>query len=772
VIALITKALLLATAVAPIAFAGNPPTLPPQPSAISAHHSSGQTFLTWTEADPLEVDRYRVYRYDAPIDATNLPDAQPIATVWPGSGTFYADRYYKPAVLAWEPRYFTRYVITDGGPQLAAGKGLWVWTLALEDFRGGSSGNGYYAVTSVDASGVENTLDFFADNTLGPIAESIDDPLPVLGAVLLEGRLEVYTQFIDQRTFNATLSSPNSYNDWYGLDETQPAIANALNYGFVYHIFPPRDDCVTGGEIEGLHPVVVNLHGFGGERFRPYNFDPAPTWCNAFRIYPIDISNTWWYGHARAHDYRQDLVVPSTDTIENYTEARVLRMIHDLMRHPSHGAEVDADRVYVYGHSMGASGTLALALRYPNVFAAAHASQPMTNYTTVGDGGGTDWRPDVIVKLGTPELDLPIETRAPAGWADALVAYDSTPAWDWQDHQEQVVERRGDEIVPVGIDHGLQDVIIEYSTQGEPAYAPFDASARCWSGLVQNALHVPSGIASMPGPFKKDFVGIPFNAFSARRAETVPGLSSASGAISPPQAPTSFNEAITWSASWNNWDGAPLDTATEWRLSLQTTDGMPATIDLCPRRLQAFQVLPDVPYVWLNENIATADTVASGVVFADADGLVTLPDFAVSPTGNRAIARPALRADTGTVSLTTGGAQQLDLFAGPAFAGKLYFVLGSATGTSPGLTLGSVNIPLVFDPYFGITLNAPNSPLLSPSLAVLGPKGEANCHFTLPPGISSSLAGLTLHHAFVVIDIPGDQSVTFASNAVSVILGS
>ena len=72
--------------------------------------------------------------------------------------------------------------------------------------------------------------------------------------------------------------------------------------------------------------------------------------------------------------------------VENFTEQRILRMVKDLLADPVHGPEIDPDRVYVAGVSMGGSGTLSMASRYPTVFAAAYADLPMTNYATSGDG--------------------------------------------------------------------------------------------------------------------------------------------------------------------------------------------------------------------------------------------------------------------------------------------------------------------------------------------------------------------------------------------------
>jgi hypothetical protein len=103
------------------------------------------------------------------------------------------------------------------------------------------------------------------------------------------------------------------------------------------------------------------------------------------------------------------------------------------------------------------------------------------------------------------------------------------------------------------------------------------------------------------------------------------------------------------------------------------------------------------------------------------------------------------------LSIGAGGTQNLVLDAGPARAGKLYIVLGSASGTAPGLP-GPPALPLNFDAYFKFTLINPNT-LISNSLGFLDGSGKAHPAFSLAPAsIDASLAGVTLNHAAVVLD--------------------
>ena len=103
------------------------------------------------------------------------------------------------------------------------------------------------------------------------------------------------------------------------------------------------------------------------------------------------------------------------------------------------------------------------------------------------------------------------------------------------------------------------------------------------------------------------------------------------------------------------------------------------------------------------------------------------------------------------LSIGAGGTQNLVLDAGPAHAGNLYLVLGSASGTAPGFP-GPPALPLNPDSYLTFSLVNPNT-LISNSLSFLDAGGKAHPAFGLPAGtISPSLAGVTLHHAAVVFD--------------------
>ena len=129
----------------------------------------------------------------------------------------------------------------------------------------------------------------------------------------------------------------------------------------------------------------------------------------------------------------------------------------------------------------------------------------------------------------------------------------------------------------------------------------------------------------------------------------------------------------------------------------------------------------------------------------------------------------SLTTDTHLISLATGGSQSFRLDAGSVHANKIYLLLGTMSGTTPGIVLGpGVTLPLNLDTYLLLTAANPNT-LIIPSLATLDSAGKATAKLTLPPGLPQGLAGTLLDHAFLVIDL-STSSFDFASNSVPLTL--
>jgi hypothetical protein len=105
--------------------------------------------------------------------------------------------------------------------------------------------------------------------------------------------------------------------------------------------------------------------------------------------------------------------------------------------------------------------------------------------------------------------------------------------------------------------------------------------------------------------------------------------------------------------------------------------------------------------------------------------------------------------DVAGISAATGGTANFTLDAGPNFQGAGYRVLGSVSGTAPGITLHGVNVPLNYDPFMLLTITAANSATFPGFSGALGSKGDATAAVVTPP-IAPALIGLTMDFSFFV----------------------
>ena len=124
-------------------------------------------------------------------------------------------------------------------------------------------------------------------------------------------------------------------------------------------------------------------------------------------------------------------------------------------------------------------------------------------------------------------------------------------------------------------------------------------------------------------------------------------------------------------------------------------------------------------------------------------------------------ARPdlGLVADTRFFSASSGGTVRFGLDAGIARAGRPYVLAGSASGTLPGINLGSVVAPLNLDGFLLATLAG--GPQLAGFVGVLDSSGRGSASLSVTGPLPAELAGFAVDFAYVAAN-PFD----FASNAV------
>lgn len=322
-----------------------------------------------------------------------------------------------------------------------------------------------------------------------------------------------------------------------------------------------------------------------------------------------------------------------------------MRMVYDLARLPP-GPPVDLERIYVTGHSMGATGALNLAARYPQVFAAAYASDPLTQPLN----GGNVFYNQMRQLWGDPRYQAPVSLFAPLDWANPLRPFNGLSVWDWQDFRFHTRERCGQNFVPLGTAHSINDPVVLWNTQGAPFYPALDRCRQSWGAVTNRSGHSAQFYEGLPPNLQPDDLYIPFAGLRVVRSEAVPGLSLGLTAARAPGETRGYLQTVLWSSSWLPWDGAPVDRSDFFQISLCAVapdlagsrscgSGEAVYVNITPRRLQNFIVIPGVRYTWENRRVSDDALLASGRVTAAEDGTLTVRRFLVLPEGSRLILR-------------------------------------------------------------------------------------------------------------------------------------
>lgn len=576
-------------------------------SNLKVFHRSGQTFLTWQEDRGRTGESYKIYRSSTPFAASSdLTAKRFVATLPEDTSLYYTDifRGVQPSET-YQP--LARYVIEDLGPQLPAGRGLFVYTPKAE-------GQFYYSITQVVGGTEDKRIQH--GTTKGPIAETLALPRPVLVWKSANNLNRIYTHWMDFHNWNPTYDAPRELNEYYGFNPSAPSIRRAVQYAYSFLVTIPRGYNPKGGK---TFPLALHLHGHKlryGARGGPDQFG----W-RVIELMPDDPNCSWFFGFGVNHDFRSNLA-PSGGTIVNFTEMRVLQNIDQILTNPFY--KIDPDRIYVHGHSMGGSGALAFGMRYPNVFAQIYAGQPYTNYRS-----SPSYRVrELEGKWGRIGANLKIQNRGP--YALPLEKYNGTPVWEWQNHQQQLLRRKSDEMSYIMVDHGSLDKIIPFDTQGRDFYYFLTITNRAFSGEVTNADHVWQG-----------FVARNYNGFSLGsgifppRQEALVAFSRAtqsSGFPTPPIA--SFNKTLRWAGKSRMFARGIIDLLDQFVVNLKS-DGGTQTVDVTPRRVQNFKIQKGASYQWKNQFLTNNGVIQQGRVVATTNTILTLPRVTILSAGNR-----------------------------------------------------------------------------------------------------------------------------------------
>jgi hypothetical protein len=126
---------------------------------------------------------------------------------------------------------------------------------------------------------------------------------------------------------------------------------------------------------------------------------------------------------------------------------------------------------------------------------------------------------------------------------------------------------------------------------------------------------------------------------------------------------------------------------------------------------------------------------------------------------------PPLTANIATIPVGAASSVVFGLHAGAPNGGRLYLLVGTASGTMPGVPLGAVTLPINLDAVTFFVLENTNMPSFANFFGSTGPTGEASASIALPALGNPSVVGVVLHFAYLLIN-----PIDFASNAVPIVL--
>ncbi|GAB5443480.1 MAG: hypothetical protein Fues2KO_38290 [Fuerstiella sp.] len=551
-------------------------------AGISAFHRSGQTFLTWDENTSVVGEQYHVYRHTELITAANLRDADRLTDRW---GPLDDDTSIHRLAGAGAPGNF---VIEDLGQPLSDDTGLFVYT--TQDAAGGQV---YYAVTTI-VNGVEDVSNL--QTTAAALSEAAAESTAVLVDSRNNGRGLLFTQFMDYADWNPTFQG----------------------YAYNYAVALP-----SGYDANTSYGLKLDLHAHSeGHRYLPeaeYNWDSIQLLVDdpgADR----GTTHTWWFGFSEDHNYLTDGDTPTSGTVRNFTQQRVLEAVDQVRAR----FNVDDTRIHAQGNSMGASGALSLGIHYGDVFAGIMASQPMTNYAS-----SPEFQNEFQRLWGTQAANLAVELDGPYS-ADiqqySIGGSQAVGVWEWMNHHEMLQVRRGEPVSFLVFGHGKQDDIIDWETQGRPFIAAVNAADVGHAAWLQgDAGHTWMGFIGANVPVLGG-VDQSYGSWDLAANVSFPSItnSSDSGSTNPGDAGDDlYNLNVDWATTWNRFGEPIVDTADRYEVTIRSLSGF-TTADVTPRKTQAFRPASGSQVNWSAVNAATGAVLQSGQATVDSDGLVTV----------------------------------------------------------------------------------------------------------------------------------------------------
>ena len=561
---------------------------------LSGTYRQGQVLLKWQEQPVPDGTTFNVYTHPQPITQENLSQATRIAHhVHPQSARDWwlnPETYGRPIKndpqTATKPSYPIRgFIVEEGGRPLDANDGLHVHTV-----RGDEQGPRYYAVISV-LNGKEDTTVVAGENALlQPVEQRCEPVRPIWqgpkGKALRDkaGKGKALWLWLHSKGSRRTTQYLAFGDDTLGWREGLPFKFDVdVQKDFVMIL--PCDRIWAGRIVEEAKAA--------GNRLTP-------------------AIHQWWYG---CSDKIYDAKLVPTGTPTNYAERRlmwILQWAKDCLK-------IDPTRVYCTGSSMGGCGTISFALHHPEIFAAIAAQVPSVAYDE-----------------GDPSRGERDDTGRLTGFCGPLdlVCSDGMRLRDRLDARLFVRSHPLDLPFTVVI-NGRRDHSIRWRHNPD-FYRAMEQGRHGFIAAWNNGAH-STAEAKMPKDIRRWSTFGALSRFALNRS--YPAFSRCSADGDPGHGDPQDGDLVGFMNRGLDWQD-PIDQADRYEVQITWTaepDKLPVTVDVTPRRIQAFRLQPGQRVKAVNLD-HRGEPIQQAAIEADRYGLATFQGFELtSPAGNRLV---------------------------------------------------------------------------------------------------------------------------------------